>query len=112
MGLRRLRGTAPGRYSQRTAGLESLSRRMSARGIARPGFRTRRPADCKAPDDGGEYCGFHAWELRTGLGVRWIGIPLTQAQHFLLGTASVSVLGYGHNLAEEPAIVLWNAVSN
>jgi hypothetical protein len=43
---------------------------------------------------------------------RWIGLPIRQAQHFLLSTASLSVLGYEHNLAEEPAIVLWNAVSN
>ena len=45
------------------------------------------------------------------LAVSWIGLPLEQAQHFLLDTASLSILGYGHNLAEEPAIILWNAVS-
>ena len=44
------------------------------------------------------------------LAARWIGLPVEQAQHFLLSTASLSILGYGHNLAEEPAIVLWNAV--
>ena len=43
---------------------------------------------------------------------RWIGLPVRQAQHFLLSTASLSILGYEQNLAEEPAIVLWNAVSN
>ncbi len=43
---------------------------------------------------------------------RWIGLPVTQAQHFLLGTASLSLLGYEHNVAEQPAIVLWNAPSN
>ena len=42
--------------------------------------------------------------------VRWIGLGIEQAQHFLLSTASLSILGYGHNLAVEPAIVLWNAV--
>jgi probable phosphoglycerate mutase len=44
------------------------------------------------------------------MAARWIGLPVEQAQHFLLNTASLSILGYGHNLAEEPAIVLWNAV--
>lgn len=44
------------------------------------------------------------------LGVRWIGLPVAQAQHFLLSTTSLSILGYGHNLREEPAIVLWNSV--
>ena len=46
------------------------------------------------------------------LAARWIGLAVGQAQHFLLATASLSILGYEHNLAEEPAIVLWNAVSN
>ena len=45
------------------------------------------------------------------LAVRWIGLGIEQAQHFLLSTASLSILGYGHNLADEPAIILWNAVS-
>jgi broad specificity phosphatase PhoE len=45
------------------------------------------------------------------LGARWIGLPLTHAQQLLLDTASISVLGYEHNLAEVPAIILWNAVS-
>jgi broad specificity phosphatase PhoE len=46
------------------------------------------------------------------LAARWIELPVRKAEHFLLSTGSLSVLGYGHNLAEEPAIVLWNAVSN
>jgi probable phosphoglycerate mutase len=46
------------------------------------------------------------------LGARWIGLPVEQAQHFLLGTASLSILGYEHPLAEESSIVLWNAVPN
>ena len=45
------------------------------------------------------------------LAARWIGLEIEQAQHFLLDTASLSILGYGHNLADEPAIILWNAVS-
>ena len=46
------------------------------------------------------------------LAARWIGLPVSQAQHFLLSTASLSILGHEHNLAEESAIVLWNSVSN
>jgi broad specificity phosphatase PhoE len=45
------------------------------------------------------------------LAARWIGLQIRQAQHLLLGTASVSILGYEHNRGESPAIVLWNAVS-
>ena len=46
------------------------------------------------------------------LAARWVGFSVEQAQSFLLGTASVSVLGYEHSVTAEPAIVLWNAVSN
>jgi len=45
------------------------------------------------------------------LAARWIGLEIRQAQNLLLSTASVSIFGYEHNLAEVPAIVLWNAVS-
>jgi broad specificity phosphatase PhoE len=46
------------------------------------------------------------------LAARWIGLPVRQAQHFLLRPASLSILGYEHNLPEDAAIVLWNAVPN
>ena len=46
------------------------------------------------------------------LAVRWIGLEIAQASHFLLDTASVSILGYGHQRATEPAIMLWNARSD
>ena len=45
-------------------------------------------------------------------GARWIGAPVSQAQHFLLGTASLSILGFEHDRADTPAIVLWNAAAN
>ncbi len=43
------------------------------------------------------------------LAARWIGLPVGQAQHFVLSTASISILGYDHNLANQSAIVQWNA---
>jgi probable phosphoglycerate mutase len=39
------------------------------------------------------------------LGVRWIGLPVAEAQRFLLGTASLSVLGH----STEPVIETWNS---
>jgi probable phosphoglycerate mutase len=53
---------------------------------------------------------FSHGHLGRVLAARWIGLQVRQAQHFLLTTASLSILGYEHNLAEAPAIVLWNAV--
>lgn len=44
------------------------------------------------------------------LAVRWIGLGIEQAPHFLLATASLSILGYGHKLVTEPAIILWNGL--
>jgi broad specificity phosphatase PhoE len=38
---------------------------------------------------------------------RWLGLEPAGGQYFLLGTASLSALGYEHNLSE-PAIRLWN----
>jgi probable phosphoglycerate mutase len=45
------------------------------------------------------------------LAARWIGLPVSEAQRFLLDTASLNILGYEHNLAESPVIALWNADS-
>ena len=46
------------------------------------------------------------------LAARWIGLSVRDAQHFLLSTASLSILGYEGNSADESAIALWNAVSS
>lgn len=51
----------------------------------------------------------HGQFLRA-LTARWIGLPVAHAQHFILNTASISILGYEHNLEENPAIFLWNAI--
>lgn len=41
------------------------------------------------------------------LGARWLGLPPEGGEYFILETASISVLGYEHNL-EEPVIRRWN----
>ena len=46
----------------------------------------------------------HGHFLRV-LAVRWIGLPVEQGQHFLLGTASLSVLAHERG---RTAIALWN----
>ncbi len=41
------------------------------------------------------------------LAARWIRLPGPEARRFLLGTASLSILGYEHT-PDEPVIRLWN----
>lgn len=43
------------------------------------------------------------------LAVRWIGLPVIQGQHFRLGTASLSVLGYEPDRPEMPVVTQWNS---
>ena len=43
------------------------------------------------------------------LAARWIGLPVEQAQPFLLNTASLSIFCYAHGHPDQPAIELWNA---
>jgi broad specificity phosphatase PhoE len=43
------------------------------------------------------------------LGTRWIGLPVIDGPHFLLGTASLSILGYDPDHPEVPVIALWNS---
>lgn len=45
------------------------------------------------------------------LAARWIGLPVIDGPHFLLGTASLSILGYDPDHPEIPVISLWNAFS-
>jgi broad specificity phosphatase PhoE len=42
------------------------------------------------------------------LATRWIGLPVIDGQHFLLGTTSLSLLEYEPNHPEVPVIALWN----
>lgn len=42
---------------------------------------------------------------------RWLGLPPSGMRYFVLGTASLSILGYEHDLTE-PVIRLWNDTSH
>jgi len=46
------------------------------------------------------------------LAARWIGLPVIDGPHFVLGTASLSVFGYDPDHPTIPVISLWNAFSH
>lgn len=46
------------------------------------------------------------------LAARWIGLPLVQARHFPLGTASLSIFSFNPHHPEVPVIALWNAAAH
>src|SRR4051812_17252420 len=51
----------------------------------------------------------HGHFLRV-LAARWIGMPVEAAQHFVIGAASIGILGFEHDRPEEPAILAWNCL--
>ena len=46
------------------------------------------------------------------LAARWIGLPVSDGPHFVLGTASLSIFGYDPDHPTVPVISLWNAFSH
>ena len=55
---------------------------------------------------------FSHGQFGSVLAARWIGLPVSEAQHFQLSTASLSVLGNATHHPEVPVITMWNATAN
>jgi broad specificity phosphatase PhoE len=54
---------------------------------------------------------FSSGHILRALAARWVGLPIQVGARLLLDTASLSVLGYGHDRSE-PAIRAWNETSH
>lgn len=55
---------------------------------------------------------FSHGQFSGALAARWIGLPVAQAEHFPVGTASVSVLGYAIHHPDVPVIEQWNGTAD
>ncbi len=61
----------------------------------------------KSRGSGGNVLIFSSGHFLRMLAARWVGLEPVHAAHFVLTTASLSVLGYEHDVSE-PVIRLWN----
>jgi broad specificity phosphatase PhoE len=52
---------------------------------------------------------FSHGEFGPALAARWIGLSVAEGQHLLIGTASLSILGYNPAHSEVRVLALWNA---
>jgi probable phosphoglycerate mutase len=52
---------------------------------------------------------FSHGEFGLAMAARWIGMPVADGQHFLLGTASLSILSYNPAHLDKRVVALWNA---
>ncbi len=74
--------------------------------IAEVGARADRVI-ARLRSDGGRILIFGHAHFSRILAARWMGLPAEDAEHLVLSTASLSIVGYEHN-RDDPAILLWN----
>ncbi len=60
---------------------------------------------------GGDVLVVSSAHISRVLTARWLGLPVAGGRYFYLSTASLSILGYEHNIAE-PIVRSWNDTSH
>jgi probable phosphoglycerate mutase len=64
---------------------------------------------CQLPEVAGSVLVFSSSHFLRVLAARWLGLPPDEGARFVLDTASISILGYEHDLTE-PVIRRWNQI--
>jgi broad specificity phosphatase PhoE len=59
----------------------------------------------------GNVIAFSHGQFGRALAARWIGLPVTEGQHFAIAPASISILGFETNHPNRRVIALWNAAA-
>ena len=88
--------------------MASFPRRLPRRAKALPTPEqglTGSSASCVKTD--GSVLVFSSAHFLRVLAARWVGSPPEDGAHFVLDTASISILGYEHDLTE-PVVRRWN----
>ena len=60
----------------------------------------------------GKVIAFSHGQFGRVLAARWIGLPVTQGQHFALAPASISILGFETDHPRRRVISLWNSTGS
>ena len=66
--------------------------------------------DCLGKLDG-NLAHFAHGQIGSALAARWVGLAVAEAEHFMLGTASLGIFSFGPHHPAVPVIALWDAVS-
>jgi probable phosphoglycerate mutase len=65
-----------------------------------------------ASDLTGNVIAFSHGQFGRALAARWIGLPVTQGQHFAIAPASISILGFEADHPHRRVISLWNSTDS
>jgi len=65
-----------------------------------------------ASDITGNVIAFSHGQFGRALAARWIGLPVTQGQHFAIAPASISILGFEADHPHRRVISLWNSTGS
>jgi len=65
-----------------------------------------------ASDLTGNVIAFSHGQFGRALAARWIGLPVTQGQHFAIAPASISILGFEADHPHRRVISLWNSTGS